>query len=77
LDDIDIANELAEQSNRRAIQSALGSQSRQPSTGICRTCVQPIEPERLDANPFAQTCCDCAAEAEAARQRAQRVGGRG
>lgn len=77
MDEIDIANERVEHLNRVAIQSALGTQPRQPSSGICRTCAMPIEPDRLRANPFAQSCCDCAAEAEAARQRARRVGGCG
>ena len=76
LDEIDAANERMELLNRAAIQAVLSSQPLQPSSGICRTCATQIEPERLQANPFAHTCCDCAAEAEAARQRAKRIGGR-
>jgi RNA polymerase-binding transcription factor DksA len=76
LDEIDVANERMGRLNRAAIQAVLSSQPLQPSSGICRTCAIQIEPERLQANPFAHTCCDCAAEAEATRQRAKRIGGR-
>lgn len=34
------------------------------STGICRDCGDPIEPERLAALPTARRCFDCQALAE-------------
>jgi phage/conjugal plasmid C-4 type zinc finger TraR family protein len=76
VDEIDAANERVEHLTKAAIQTALDSRSRVPSSGICQTCGETIEPERLRANPYASDCRDCAAEEEAERQRLRRTGSR-
>ncbi|MBI2235445.1 MAG: TraR/DksA C4-type zinc finger protein [Magnetospirillum sp.] len=75
MDDADLANDRAEQFNAEAVLAARAKMDTAPSTGICQACHEGIEPERIQANPTAQLCRDCAAEAEAARKRFQRVGG--
>ena len=77
VDEIDTANERAELMTNMAIQVALSRQPKAPSSGVCRACGQAIEAARLQANPAAPTCCDCAAEAEAEYQRRRKLGGRG
>ncbi len=77
MDEIDVANERAEQITNRAIQLVLRSLPQAPSSGICRACGEPIERTRLRANPSAPTCCDCAAEEDSERQRRRKLGGRG
>lgn len=74
MDDMDIASEVAEAFNDAAIQAARAHQALNPSTGVCQSCHEPIEVERLAANPSARLCCDCAAEEEALRKRNRRVG---
>ncbi len=34
--------------------------------GVCVECGEPISPERLEANPMAELCIDCATDAERA-----------
>jgi phage/conjugal plasmid C-4 type zinc finger TraR family protein len=75
MDEIDLANERAEQFTADAVRAARVRKAFSPSTGICQSCHERIEAERLRANPTARLCCDCAAEDEAARKRAQRLGG--
>ena len=77
MDEIAAANERAEHLTNMAIQIALSRPSQAPSSGICRACGDPIESARLRANPSAPTCCDCAAEEDAERQRRRKLGGRG
>lgn len=75
MDEADLANDKAEQYIAEAIRQARAKADVAPSTGVCRSCSVTIEPERLRANPAARLCQDCAAEAEEARKRVQRVGG--
>lgn len=77
MDEVDAANERAEYITNMAIQMARASQPPAPSSGICRSCGDSIESARLDANPSAPTCCSCAAEEDAERQRRRKLGGRG
>ncbi len=77
MDEIDAANEHAEHMTNMAIQIALSSQSRAPSSGICRVCGDPIESARLQANPSAPTCRDCAAAEDDKRQRRRKLGEHG
>jgi phage/conjugal plasmid C-4 type zinc finger TraR family protein len=77
MDEVDVANERAEHLTSMAIKVALSRQSQVPSSGICRVCGERIENARLRANPSAPTCCDCAAEEDAERQRRRKLGGRG
>ncbi len=74
MDDIDIANELAATFNDAALKTALTKGAARPSTGICRACRQPIEPERLRIAPGTQLCHDCAEDAEAEEMRARKTG---
>ena len=75
MDEADLANDFAEKFAADALRAARAQMGTVPSTGVCQSCQAVIEPERLHANPAARLCCDCAAEEEAARKRAQRVGG--
>ncbi|MDY0242070.1 MAG: TraR/DksA C4-type zinc finger protein [Rhodospirillaceae bacterium] len=74
MDDIDFASECMDAFNDAAIQAVRVRPALSPSTGICQSCEEPIEPERIEANPSARLCCDCAAEAEAERKRNRRCG---
>jgi RNA polymerase-binding transcription factor DksA len=74
MDEIDIANDRADAFVDSALKAALAGRKAPPSTGICAACEQPIEPERLLANPTARLCHDCAEDAEAERRRAGRTG---
>ena len=74
MDEADLGNDKAEQFIAEALKQARSRSEATPSTGICRSCDVAIEAERLQANPFAQMCQDCAAEAEAANERARRLG---
>ncbi len=75
MDEADVANDRAEQFIAEALKAARLKKDEAPSTGVCRSCEELIEVERLQANPAARLCAGCAVEAEAARKRAQRVGG--
>ncbi len=76
MDEIDFATERAESFTATALQSVLSRRGAAPSSGICRSCNATIERDRLQANPYAQLCCDCAADDEERRQRAKRCGPR-
>ena len=76
MDEVDLANERAELLNSAALNAALHKKTERPSTGVCRDCGEVIGVGRLQANPHAQDCADCAADAEAERLRLQRTGGR-
>lgn len=75
MDEADLANDRAELFNTEAVRAARAKIDRSPSDGICKSCHDAIEAERLHANPSARLCRDCAAEDESARRRAQKVGG--
>ena len=75
MDEADLANDRAEQFNAAAVRAARAKKDATPSNGICESCRDAIEAERLHANPAARLCCECAAEEEADRKRRQRVGG--
>lgn len=74
MDEADLANDRAEQFVADALRTARAKTDATPSTGVCQSCGDVIEPERLRANPTAQLCRDCAAEEEDAKKRAQRLG---
>ncbi len=74
MDDIDLAAERIDMLNAAAIQAVLGKVETVPSSGICRACNEPIEPDRLKANPYAKHCHDCADELEALAKMARRRG---
>jgi len=75
MDEADLANDRAELFTAEALRAARTKVSRAPSSGVCQSCSVVIEVERLRANPAARLCRDCAAEEEAARKRAKRLGG--
>ena len=77
LDDLDYAAERAEVFTEAALRSVLGRMAGAPSSGVCRSCTDMIEPERLRANPQARLCACCAEEAEHHHKRARRCGPRG
>jgi hypothetical protein len=62
-DDIDNAMERIEAFNAVAISAVLDRPEAPLSDGICKTCGEAIEPDRLKANPRARDCAWCAAEA--------------
>jgi len=76
MDEIDRAYERMENFTAEALQAVLGKMVDRPSTGICRTCFEPIEPRRLKANPHARHCRDCADEEEAMARRTSLCGPR-
>jgi len=75
MDEADLANDRAELFTSEAVRAARAKVDRAPSTGVCKSCSDVIDAERLRANPASRLCRDCAAEDEAARKRAQRIGG--
>ena len=75
MDEADVANDRAEQFIAEALKAARLKKDEAPSTGVCRSCEELIEAERLRINPTARLCAECAAEDEASRKRAHRVGG--
>jgi predicted amidophosphoribosyltransferase len=76
LDELDWAAELTHALNTGAVMAVLSRLSGPPSTGICRSCGDAIESQRLRANPQARHCSCCAAEEEAEARRARRCGPR-
>jgi len=76
MDEIDFASERAESFNAMALQMVLQKLDMTRSTGVCRACNMPIEADRLQANPHARHCCDCAEEEEARNNRVKRCGPR-
>jgi RNA polymerase-binding transcription factor DksA len=61
-DEADLANTIEERHRDLAIKNARAADNGPPSTGICRGCCQPIEPERLAITRTARHCADCANE---------------
>jgi RNA polymerase-binding transcription factor DksA len=76
MDEIDLAAERIEALNAAAIQAALGKHETGPSTGVCSACQETIDADRLEANPSARLCRDCADEAERQARMARRCGPR-
>jgi len=74
LDDIDCATERSEVFTGAALKAVLGRMAGPLSSGVCQSCQDTIEPERLRANPRARLCAGCAAEEEASRVRRRRCG---
>ena len=74
MDEIDLANERAEQTRDDALRSARAKMDSVPSNGVCRACQMAIEAERLVANPTARLCRECAADEEADRRRRLKTG---
>ena len=74
MDEVDQANEKAAQ----FVADALNARTKTTfvrSTGVCASCDERIEAERLQVNPGTNLCHACAEEKEAADRRASRVGG--
>lgn len=69
MDEIDRACERMENFTEAALQSVLERLLAAPSTGVCKSCFEPIEKLRLQANPHARHCRDCADEEEALARR--------
>lgn len=76
MDDIDYAAERSEVFTVTALQAVLNRMAGPPSSGVCRSCSETIEPERIRANPLARLCSCCAAEEEHHRQLSRRRGPR-
>ncbi len=76
MDEIDFATERAESFTLSALQVVLQRLDMPRSNGVCRTCHAKIEVERLQVNPQARHCCDCAADEEDRNRRAKRCGPR-
>ena len=74
MDDIDLATERNEIFTSAAVQAVLGRMSGPPSSGVCRACADPIEPQRLKLAPSTSLCSCCAVEAELNQQRTRRCG---
>ncbi len=76
MDDIDCASERVEAFNAVALRAVLDRMAGPASSGICQACDSPIEEERLQANPHARHCRECAADIEAEIRRKSRCGPR-
>jgi len=76
MDEIDCASERTESFNTAAIQAVLSRLAGPRSTGVCKSCYDQIETERLLVNPTARHCSHCATEEEVRIQRARRCGPR-
>lgn len=76
MDEIDCANESGQiyVDSALARHAELARRQAGPSTGVCRSCGEVIERERLRANAHARHCYDCASEQEAERLRVRRRG---
>lgn len=74
MDDIDCAAERSEIFNGAALMAVLKRMEGPPSSGVCLSCQDTIEPERLRANPRARLCAGCAADEELQRLRTRRRG---
>ncbi len=74
MDEIDLAADVAALFTEAAVESARHRAQGPLSSGICKSCNETIEPERLKANPHATLCASCAAEAEEAALRTRRRG---
>lgn len=74
MDDADAANLRIEATTNATLQSLRAREaSIGPGTGICRSCCEPIEPERMSANPKARECRICAVDSEAEALRRRRI----
>ena len=72
MDEIDRANELAEQSLQHALhahrkRAARDKRNPADEPGVCADCDEPIEPARLRALPMASRCVACQERKEKAR----------
>ncbi|OAN54154.1 hypothetical protein A6A04_12735 [Paramagnetospirillum marisnigri] len=76
MDDLDHAAERSQVFTEAALQTVLLRLDGPPSSGVCRSCTDPIEPQRLRANPRARLCACCAEEEEIHRLRHRRCGPR-
>ncbi|MGE5478734.1 MAG: TraR/DksA C4-type zinc finger protein [Bacteroidales bacterium] len=76
MDDIDCANERGQLyiDSALAFHATLARRNAAPSTGVCRSCGELIERERLRVNAHARDCFDCASEHEVERLRVRRRG---
>lgn len=74
MDDADLASENMEAFKNAAIEALKAEKSQTVSNGVCRSCGENIEDARLQANPYAAFCCDCAEEEEIKRRKARRCG---
>jgi len=64
MDEVDLASDISAFFTEAAVESARRRTAGPPSSGICKSCNEAIEAERLTANPSARLCAGCAAEAE-------------
>lgn len=69
MDDIDYANQIAEDDRQRLLREALSkAKNEQPAMvdgiRICLDCDEPIAADRLAANPQAVRCMDCQRDIE-------------
>jgi phage/conjugal plasmid C-4 type zinc finger TraR family protein len=77
VDEIDYANDRGQLFIDAALTlHATIARQNTPSTGVCHSCGELIERERLRANAHAHHCYDCASEQEAERLRVRRRGAR-
>ncbi|GHU03497.1 hypothetical protein FACS1894205_0150 [Alphaproteobacteria bacterium] len=64
MDDADFASENMESFNAAVLRALRERRNERVSSGLCRSCGEEIEAERLAASPSALYCRDCAAERE-------------
>lgn len=76
MDDIDYATERAEIFTQTALALVLDRLAGPPSSGVCRSCFDPIETKRLKLAPTTNLCSACAAEEETIQRRRRRCGRR-
>jgi phage/conjugal plasmid C-4 type zinc finger TraR family protein len=74
MDQVDIANDKAEQFIADSLRSARVKVETAPSTGICKTCNQEIPQKRLLAVPTSHQCSHCASEEEEDERRSKKTG---
>lgn len=74
MDELDRAAERTEAFTEVALHSVLARMTGMPSSGVCRSCGDLIEPERLKIAPHTRHCSDCAAEDERKARRFKRCG---
>ena len=74
MDQVDIANDKAEQFIAESLRSARAKAETAPSTGICKSCNQEIPMERLMAVPTSHQCSHCASQDEEDNKRSVKTG---
>lgn len=74
MDQVDIANDKAEQFIAESLRSARVKVETAPSTGICKSCNQEIPMERLLAVPTSHQCSHCASQDEEDTKRSKKIG---